>query len=108
MEVFDSGPIDFQTSDIVLVRSVRLKAQTTVSLTLTPYLDGVAQATKTIAPISSDAAVYDIPLGREIKATQPRFVIHAPTGSTFEPYWLECIYRAAGNMSQKKTVRVAA
>ena len=56
----------------------------------------------------NEAVIYEVPLGREMKATQPRFVINAPAGSTFEPYWLECSYRAAGNMSEKKRVRVSA
>ena len=108
VEVFDSGPIDFSTAGIVFVRSLRLKAQTEVTLTVTPYLDGVAQASKTIATVANEAVVYEVPLGREMKATQPRFIIKAPAGSTFEPYWLECSYRAAGNMSEKKRVRVFA
>jgi hypothetical protein len=108
VEVFDSGPIDFATRDIVFVRSLRLKAQTEVTLTLTPYLDGVAQATKTVNSIANEATIYDFPLGREMKAAQPRFVITAPAGQTFEPYWLECTYRASGNMSEKKSVRVTA
>ena len=108
VEVFDSGSIDFSTAGIVFVRSLRLKAQTEVTLTVTPYLDGVAQSTKTISASSPEAKVYEVPLGREMKATQPRFIVSAPAGQTFEPYWLECSYRAAGNMSEKKTVRVSA
>jgi hypothetical protein len=108
VEVFDSGSIDFPTHAIVFVRSLRLKAQTSVALTMTPFLDGAAQATKTIQPISSEEAIYDIPLGREMQSAAPRFVFRAPAGSTFEPYWLECTYRVAGKLTQKKVLRIRA
>jgi hypothetical protein len=75
---------------------------------MTPFLDGAAQATKTIQPISSEEAIYDIPLGREMQSAAPRFVFRAPAGSTFEPYWLECTYRVAGKLTQKKVLRIRA
>lgn len=108
VEVYDSGPVDFKTNQIVYIRQLRLKAQTEVALTVTPYLNGEAQAAKTITPVCDEATVYTVDFGRELWAEQPRFVITAPTGELFEPYWMELTYRAAGTMSQKRTVRVAA
>ncbi len=108
--VWDTGPIAIPgTANLAWLRQVKLKVNTPVDLTLTPYLDGVAQAPVTVPTgrRRNVATVFEAPLGRGVKAREPRLLITASAGNEFQPYWIELYYSTTGNQTQKLTIRPA-
>ncbi len=106
--VWDSGPMDLGTRDLVWIREIRLKVRAEANLIVTPYFDGAAFPAYT-APVGasqSRTAVLSIPVGRFYKGFVPRVVV--TSASPFQPYWAEFIRRDSGTVTAKKPIRVSA
>ena len=102
--LWDSGPVDLGTR-AAWVPFITLKAKLTGTLTITPYVDDVAQTAITVAAQSGNPiTTYDAYLTRPVRGRQVRFVLSA--SSAFYLYWLEPRYRLTGNDTDLRRTRL--
>ena len=102
--LWDSGPVDLGTR-AAWVPFITLKAKLTGTLTITPYVDDVAQTAITVAAQSGNPiTTYDAYLTRPVRGRQVRFVLSA--SSAFYLYWLEPRYRVTGNDTDLRRTRL--
>lgn len=103
--LYDSGPVDLG-SRAAWIPSLEIKAKLGAALTVTPYIDDVAQAAQTLTPSSSAITTFTVALSRPVRGRQPRVVLSST--SSFYLYWVEWNYRTTGTASDLKRARVKA
>ena len=102
--LWDSGPIDLG-GRAAWIPFVVLKAKLTGDLTVTPYVDDIAQPAITItAKAGNPITTYEAWLVRTVRGRQLRFVLSA--SQTFHLYWLEPRYRVTGTETDLQQTRV--
>lgn len=99
VKVWDSGPFLDGDKELVWLRDVRFKVRAGADLVVTPYFDGVAFPTVTIAVTADVETVYRVPVGRSYVGRQPRLVV--TSCEPFFPYWVRATRRSSGDASQK-------
>jgi hypothetical protein len=104
--IWDSGPIDFGSSNFIWIRSLRIKGVIPTGTTISVYFGEALSTTATISA-SNLLNIYEVPLGREVRGRQPSLRIDAGSGNTVNLYWVEITFRASGGETQKKTIRVS-
>jgi len=111
VKVWDSGPLDLGTQDLIWARRIKLKVRASQDLIITPYFDGNAFETLTIA-INGDLdnqnriTVVEAPAPRGYFGRTPRFVIRS--SEDFYPYWVELLPRLTAASTEKNPVRMSA
>lgn len=105
--VWDTGQIDLGAGcGFAWVRELCIKAEAAANLTVTPYIDEVAQTASTVTVTAGVTRVYSVERARELKGRQFQIII--TSASDFSPYWAEFLYRVSGQSSQKQTRRISA
>lgn len=103
--LWDTGPIDLGTRAVWIPRFV-FKAKLTEDVTVTPYVDDVAQTAVTIPAKANDPiTTYDVPLARAVRGRVLRFRL--TSGGYFYPYWIEPWHRVTGGETDLRKTRVA-
>jgi hypothetical protein len=99
--VHDTNYIDLTTGGMVWVRRIRIKANTPVLMTVTPYWDGTAGTVRTVAATYVNKVwTYEVPLGRDDKGRTARVTVETTLPS--QVYWIEFEYNDSGKTKQKR------
>lgn len=102
--LWDTGPIDLG-GRVAWVPELEIKAKLTGTLTITPYIDDIAQTAVSVsAPSGDPITTHTVPLARTIRGRQVRFRV--TSASTFYVYWIKPRYRLTGADSDLKTATV--
>lgn len=102
--LWDSGPVDLG-SRVVWITHVEIKAILTGTLTITPYIDDVAQTAQTVsAPSGNPITTHTVALTRPVRGRQARFRVSSD--DTFHLYWIEPAYRVTGAQTDLKKTRI--
>lgn len=105
---WDSGPLDLKTNERVWLRRLRVQAVAGGDIVATPYFDGVAWPSVTL-PVSvpiNVPTILDVFVGRAYVGQVPRLVL--TSDAPFYPYWVECVRRSTGAVTDKTAVRIPA
>jgi hypothetical protein len=102
MLIHDTGFVDLSTDVLKWVFRIRVKARSTVNMTVTPYWDGTAGTARSVSVAAhvNKPFVFDVPLGREDKGRVARAVITAT--EPFHVYWVEFQYNGSGKPVHKR------
>ncbi len=99
--VHDTNFIDLTTGGMVWVRRLRIKANTPVAMTVTPYWDGTAGTIRSVAAsYANKVYTYEIPLGRNDNGRTGRVTVE--TSEPSQVYWIELEYNDSGKTKQKR------
>jgi hypothetical protein len=99
--LYDSGPLDLG-SRAAWVPSLEIKALLADDLTVTPYVDGIAQPAQTVTARTT-TMTYSVSLPRVIRGRQLRVVL--ASDAEFHLYWVDWNYRLTGGKSDLKRTR---
>ena len=100
VKVWDSGPFMDVERELAWLRAIEFKVRAGADLVITPYFDGVAFPTVTMAITTANVdTVLRVPVGRSYVGRQPRIVVKSC--EPFYPYWVRAVRRTSGQPSQK-------
>ena len=102
--IHDTGFVDLSSDVIKWVDRLRIKAKSSVNLTVTPYWDGTAGTARTITvgTYSGRVTEFVVPLGREDKGKIGRVVITSSSPS--HVYYVKFQLRGSGQRDNDKMV----
>jgi hypothetical protein len=102
--VWDSGPIDLGTRELVWLREMFFKVRAGGDLTITPWFDGVAFPSVTATVTAGVDTVVPVPVGRSYVGRQPRLVV--TSDAPFYPYHVMVVRRLTGLGTEKPVITV--
>lgn len=100
--VHDTNFIDLTTGGMVWVRRLRIKANSPVDLTVTPYWDGAAGTARTVSVgnYANKVYAYEVGLGRGDWGKTARVTVE--TSQPSQVYWIEVEFNESGKTKQKR------